>query len=51
MIKFTLIIWVCSFLGNPAACLAPVEYPKLLKEIASTSFGTEIICFSVSVIS
>ena len=27
--KFTLIIWVCSFLGNPAACLAPMEYPKL----------------------
>ena len=27
--KFTLIIWVCSFLGNPAACLAPIEYPKL----------------------
>ena len=27
--KFTLIIWVCSFLGNPATCLAPMEYPKL----------------------
>jgi len=28
MTKFTLILWVCSFLGNPAACLAPMEYPK-----------------------
>jgi hypothetical protein len=28
MIKFTLIIWVCSFAGNPAACLPPLEYPK-----------------------
>ena len=26
--KFTLIIWVCSFLGSPATCLAPMEYPK-----------------------
>ena len=29
MTKFTLIIWVCSFLGGSPACLAPVEYPKL----------------------
>jgi hypothetical protein len=28
MIKFTLIIWVCSFLGSQPACLAPLEYPK-----------------------
>ena len=28
MIKFTLIIWVCSFLGNQAACMLPLEYPK-----------------------
>ena len=28
MIKFTLIIWVCSFLGNQAACMPPLEYPK-----------------------
>ena len=27
MIKFTLIIWVCSFLGGQPACLAPMEYP------------------------
>jgi len=25
--KFTLIIWVCSFLGSQAACLAPMKYP------------------------
>ena len=28
MIKFTLIIWVCSFVGNPGICLPPMEYPK-----------------------
>ena len=28
MTKFILIIWVCSFAGNPAACLPPMEYPK-----------------------
>ena len=27
MIKFVLIISVCSFLGN-AACLPPIEYPR-----------------------
>jgi len=26
MTKFTLIIWVCSFLGGQS-CLPPVEYP------------------------
>ena len=29
MIKFTLILWVCSFVGSPAACLPPMEYPKV----------------------
>ncbi len=28
MVKFTLIIWVCSFLGNQPACMAPMQYPK-----------------------
>ena len=28
MTKFALIIWVCSFLGNQAACLPPMEFPK-----------------------
>ena len=28
MTKFTLIIWVCSFLGSPAACLPPMEFPR-----------------------
>jgi len=28
MIKFTLIIWVCSFLGGQSPCLPPIEYPK-----------------------
>ena len=27
MIKFTLIIWVCSFLGEGSSCLPPVEFP------------------------
>jgi hypothetical protein len=26
--KFVLIIWVCSFLGQNA-CLPPIEYPKM----------------------
>ena len=28
MIKFTLIIWVCSFLGQQT-CMKPLEYPIL----------------------
>ena len=28
MIKFTLIIWVCSFLGQQV-CMAPIEAPAL----------------------
>ena len=28
MTKFTLIIWVCSFLGSPVPCLPPMEFPK-----------------------
>ena len=28
MIKFTLIIWICSFLG-PNLCMAPMEHPIL----------------------
>ena len=28
MTKFTLIIWVCSFLGSPAPCLPPMEFPR-----------------------
>ena len=27
MIKFTLILWVCSFVSSPAPCLPPMEYP------------------------
>jgi len=27
MTKFTLVIWVCSFLGGPPACLPPLTYP------------------------
>jgi len=26
--KFALIIWVCSFLGNQVVCMPPMEYPK-----------------------
>jgi len=29
MTKFVLIIWVCSFVGSPPACLPPMEYPRL----------------------
>jgi hypothetical protein len=28
MIKFTLIIWVCSFLGQQT-CMKPLQYPKM----------------------
>ena len=27
MVKFTLIIWVCSFLGEGSSCLSPMEFP------------------------
>ena len=29
MIKFTLILWVCSFVGSPTTCLPPMEYPRV----------------------
>ena len=29
MTKFTLLIWVCSFLGQGSVCIKPVEGPKL----------------------
>ena len=29
MIKFTLTIWVCSFLSMPSVCMPPIESPKL----------------------
>jgi len=28
MIKFILVVWVCSFVGNQASCLPPMEFPK-----------------------
>tara|TARA_R100000306_G_C4333606_1_gene121555 strand:- start:138 stop:359 length:222 start_codon:yes stop_codon:yes gene_type:complete len=28
MTKFTLVIWVCSFLSGQVSCLPPMEYPK-----------------------
>ena len=28
MAKFTLGIWVCSFLSGQVSCLPPMEYPK-----------------------
>ena len=28
MTKFILLIWVCSFVGNPSSCLPPMQYPK-----------------------
>jgi len=27
MIKFTLTLWVCSFLGTQSVCLPPLAYP------------------------
>jgi len=27
MIKFTLALWVCSFLGTQNVCLPPISYP------------------------
>jgi hypothetical protein len=29
MIKFTLILWVCSFLSSPSVCMPPVTYPNV----------------------
>jgi hypothetical protein len=28
MIKFTLTLWVCSFLSSPSMCLPPLSYPQ-----------------------
>jgi len=29
MIKFTLTLWVCSFLSMPSVCMPPVQSPML----------------------
>ena len=29
MIKFSLTIWVCSFLSNPSVCMPPIPSPVL----------------------
>jgi len=29
MIKFTLTIWVCSFLSAPSVCMPPMQVPAL----------------------
>jgi hypothetical protein len=29
MIKFTLTIWVCSFLSMPSVCMPPIQLPTL----------------------
>jgi hypothetical protein len=29
MIKFTLTIWVCSFLSSPSVCMPPLQVPAL----------------------
>ena len=28
MIKFTLIIWVCSFLGGQSTCMPPIKFSQ-----------------------
>ena len=28
MVKFSLIIWVCSYLGAQPSCLPPMQFPK-----------------------
>ena len=29
MIKFSLTVWVCSFLSNPSVCMPPIQSPQL----------------------
>ena len=29
MIKFSLTLWVCSFLGTQSVCLPPIPYPQV----------------------
>ena len=41
MIKFTLIIWVCSFLGQQV-CMAPIEAPALYNSWYQCSRGAHI---------
>jgi hypothetical protein len=49
MTKFTLIIWVCSFLGSQPSCLPPVQYPHDLKswyECSRTAHKESLIIIS-----
>jgi len=49
MTKFTLIIWVCSFLGSSSVCLPPAQYPKQLDswyECSRTAHKESLILIS-----
>ena len=49
MKKFTLIIWVCSFLGSQPACLPPMQYPKLFNswyECSRTAHSESLLLIS-----
>ena len=49
MTKFTLIIWVCSFLGSQSVCLPQVKYPKQLNswyECSRTAHRESLILIS-----
>tara|TARA_R110000751_G_scaffold13480_1_gene45258 strand:- start:5 stop:226 length:222 start_codon:yes stop_codon:yes gene_type:complete len=49
MAKFTLIIWVCSFLGGQPSCLPPIEYPKKLNswyECSRTAHQESLVLIS-----
>ena len=42
MIKFTLVLWVCSFVGSPSSCLPPIEYPTQYNSWYQCSRGAHI---------
>ena len=49
MTKFTLLIWVCSFLGTQPSCLPPVKYPQELKswyECSRTAHTESLVLMS-----
>ena len=39
MIKFTLTLWVCSFLSMPSVCMPPITFPEVYDSWLECSKG------------
>ena len=42
MIKFTLTLWVCSFLSTPSVCMPPITFPEVYDSWLECSKGAHV---------